>query len=151
MATALQLDPARIAQEVADFMNTNLGATLTTVEAEYGDGITLGPVDYYWTFPQSKYPGELNVVVYPVQTEPLNSGDQRQQHQLSLEVIAAGQQDHATYSSVEVLNKRAWRVEYAIHTLLNNSTLGDTVGRVFVDEANAAADQVDGPRHGTAH
>ena len=145
MATALQIDPARAAQEVADYLATNLGATLTSVAAEYADGITLGSVDYYWTFPQAKYPGELNIVVYPVQTEPLNSGDQRHKHQLNLMVIVGGQQDHATISTVEVLNKRAWRVQYAVHAVLNNTTLDNTVDRVFVDEATLTSDLLDTP------
>jgi len=124
--------PDIIAEHVVTTLAGGLAGELASMEAGYADFIELG-TPAYWRAVQDNYPGDLNLVVIMDQADPLNDNI-RHRYTGRVEVIAAGQQGHATYNAAETVNKRAWRAARGVQALLHNQTLSDNVDRVFVEE-----------------
>ena len=83
------VNPQDAVEYVIGHLVTNLSAKLDLIEQGYDDGIELPDVDAYWRAPQERYAGNLNIVAVATETEPMNSGDQRQDFTVVLELIVA--------------------------------------------------------------
>lgn len=143
------VNPQDAAEYIIGHLTTNLSAKLDLIEAEYDDGIELPDVDAYWRAPQERYPGNLNVVVVPAQATPINSGDQRQEFTVLIELIVAGKQSKQTGGSTtktgtELVMTRTWRTYRAVYELLNKNTLSNQVGYVLVGDATPSELGTDG-------
>ena len=144
------INPVVSVSAVITKFNSSLAAKFSALEAAYNDGVSLPEVDAYWRSPQVRYPGSVNIVVVPESTEPINSPDQRQQHNLIVEVIVAGQQTSttSTLSATELLTTRLWRVVEAIQDLINKTNLDSAdVSACFVTRADATEIGQDGTRY----
>lgn len=143
------VNPQDAVEYVIGHLTTNLSAKLDLIEAEYDDGIELPDVDAYWRAPQERYPGNLNIVVVPTEAIPINSGDQRQEFTLVIELIVAGKQSKQTggstnKSGTELVMTRTWRTYRAVYDLLNKNTLSNQVGYVLVNDATPSELGTDG-------
>lgn len=127
------------AEAVIDKLGSELDAKLAALDTEYNDGITCGTVDKYWRSPQQRYPDSLNVVVVAETSEPINSGDQIQQHNLVAEVIIAGRQSTTSgFAATEVLTMRLWRICRGIQEVINKTDLDGAVAACFVKDIQAS-------------
>lgn len=127
------------ADAVIDKLNSELDAKLAELDTEYNDGITCGTVDKYWRSPQVRYADSLNVVVVAEKSEPINTGDQIQQHSLVVFVIVAGRQSTASgYAATEVLTMRLWRIVRGVQEVINKTDLDGAVAACFVQNIEAS-------------
>jgi len=140
------INPQDAAENVIAVLTAGMAAQLSAIDTEYGDGITLPTVDNYWRSPQTQYPAALNIVVVPAETEPDNSPDQLQTHQLVLEMILTEGSSNASYSTTELVTIKLWRIVRAIQELLNKTTLSGSVNQCFVVSAQATELGQDGRR-----
>ena len=143
------VNPQDAVEYIIGRLNANLSAKLDLIEQEYDDGIELPDVDNYWRAPQERYPGSLNVVVVPAEAAPINSGDQRQEFTVLMEMIAAGKQSKQTGGSTtktgtELITTRIWRTYRGIYDLLNKNTLSNQVGYTLVNSATPTELGTDG-------
>lgn len=143
------VNPQDAVEYVIGHLTTNLSAKLDVLEAEYDDGVELPDVDNYWRAPQERFPGAVNVVVVPAEAAPINSGDQRQEFTILIELIVAGRQSKQTGGSTtlagtELVTTRTWRIYRGIYELLNKSTLSNQVGYVLVNSATPSDFATDG-------
>lgn len=134
------VNPQDAVEYVIGHLTANLSAKLDLIEQEYNDGIELPDVDAYWRAPQERYSGNLNIVAVATESEPINSGDQRQNFTIVLELIVAGKQSKqaggsTTKTGTELIMTRTWRTYRAVYELLNKETLSNQVGYVLVNGA----------------
>jgi hypothetical protein len=146
------VNPQDAVEYIIGHLTTNLSAKLDLIEQEYNDGIELPDVDNYWRAPQERYPGNLNIVVVPAQAQPINSGDQRQEFTILVELIVAGKQSKQTGGSTtktgtELILTRTWRTYRAIYELLNKNTLSNQVGYTLVNDATPSELLTDGKQY----
>lgn len=132
-------NPDAVAEKVLAVLEASLASTLAEYESTYSDDVELG-TPTFWRAPQRHYPGDLNVVVVIDTPIWVNSSDE-DYHRFTgrVDIIAAGQQDHATYTPAATVNKRVWRVARAVQSLVHTSTLLDTVEMAYVQDMEFAS------------
>jgi hypothetical protein len=124
--------------QIVEFLITeltaNLGASLTTIEADYNDGITLG-TPTYWRAEQGHYPGDFNIVIF-VETKGIDDSPPLPRiYGGRASIVSFLNQSHATFEPAEVLNKRVWRQAVSLQDALENKRFS-SVDRIFVSEMN---------------
>ena len=131
------INPQDSAEAVITALTAGMATQLDAIDTEYGDGITLPDVDKYWRGPQVRYPGHLNVVVVPAASEPDNSPDQVQAHEILVQVVLSEGASSTSYTTTELLTIKLWRIVRAVQELLNKSRLSDSVDMCYMQSADA--------------
>lgn len=140
------INPQDACNNIVTVLTAGMSAKLAALNTSYDDGITLAAVSAYWRAPQELYPKDVNIVVVALGTEAINSPEQRQQHDLMVEVIVAGNQSSTAYSGAEMVTIRLWRTVRAVQELLNKTTLSDSVDQAYVERVDVSDVGVDGGR-----
>ncbi|MAK37396.1 MAG: hypothetical protein CMC15_14670 [Flavobacteriaceae bacterium] len=140
------INPQDSANNIISVLSGSMTAKLSALNTSYDDGITLDNVDSYWRAPQENYPNKVNIVVAPISSEVVNSPEQRQLHQISIEVIVTGSQSSSTYSGTELVTIRLWRTCRAVQECINKSTLSNNVDQCYINNLDASEIGVDGSR-----
>ena len=140
------INPQDACNNIITVLTAGMSAKLAALNTSYDDGITLAAVSAYWRAPQEFYPKDVNIVVVALGTEAINSPEQRQQHDLMVEVIVAGNQSSTAYSGAEMVTIRLWRTVRAVQELLNKTTLSDSVDQAYVERVDVSDVGVDGGR-----
>ena len=140
------INPQDACNNIITVLTAGMSAKLAALNTSYDDGITLAAVSAYWRAPQELYPKDVNNVVVALGTEAINSPAQRQQHDLMVEVIVAGNQSSTAYSGAEMVTIRLWRTVRAVQELLNKTTLSDSVDQAYVERVDVSDVGVDGGR-----
>ena len=140
------INPQDACNNIITVLTAGMSAKLAALNTSYDDGITLAAVSEYWRAPQELYPKDVNIVVVALGTAALNSPAQRQQHDLMVEVIVAGNQSSTAYSGAEMVTIRLWRTVRAVQELLNKTTLSDSVDQAYVERVDVSDVGVDGGR-----
>ena len=140
------INPQDACNNIITVLTAGMSAKLAALNTSYDDGITLAAVSAYWRAPQELYPKDVNIVVVALGAEALNSPEQRQQHDLMVEVIVAGNQSSTAYSGAEMVTIRLWRTVRAVQELLNKTTLSDSVDQAYVERVDVSDVGVDGGR-----
>ena len=140
------INPQDACNNIVTVLTAGMSAKLAALNTSYDDGITLAAVSAYWRAPQELYPKDVNIVVVALGTEAINSPEQRQQHDLMVEVIVAGNQSSTAYSGAEMVTIRLWRTVRAVQELLNTTTLSDSVDQAYVERVDVSDVGVDGGR-----
>lgn len=140
------INPQDACNNIITVLTAGMTAKLAALTTEYDDGITLAAVSAYWRAPQELYPKDVNIVVVALGTNAINSPEQRQQHDVMVEVIVAGNQSSSTYAGAEMVTIRLWRTVRAVQELLNKTTLSDNVDQVYIERVDASDVGVDGGR-----
>ena len=140
------INPQDACNNIITVLTAGMSAKLAALNTSYDDGITLAAVSAYWRAPQELYPKDVNIVVVALGTEAINSPEQRQQHDLMVEVIVAGNQSSTAYSGAEMVTIRLWRTVRAVQELLNKTTLSDSVEQAYVERVDVSDVGVDGGR-----
>ncbi len=140
------INPQDACNNIITVLTAGMSAKLAALNTSYDDGITLAAVSAYWRAPQELYPKDVNIVVVALGTEAINSPEQRQQHDLMVEVIVAGNQSSTAYSGAEMVTIRLWRTVRAVQELLNKTTLSDSVDQAYVERVDVSDVGVDGGR-----
>ena len=140
------INPQDACNNIITVLTAGMSAKLAALNTSYDDGITLAAVSAYWRAPQELYPKDVNIVVVALGTEAINSPEQRQQHDLLVEVIVAGNQSSTAYSGAEMVTIRLWRTVRAVQELLNKTTLSDSVDQAYVERVDVSDVGVDGGR-----
>ena len=140
------INPQDACNNIITVLTAGMSAKLAALNTSYDDGITLAAVSAYWRAPQELYPKDVNIVVVALGTEAINSPEQRQQHDLMVEVIVAGNQSSTAYSGAEMVTIRLWRTVRAVQELLNTTTLSDSVDQAYVERVDVSDVGVDGGR-----
>ena len=140
------INPQDACNNIITVLTAGMSAKLAALNTSYDDGITLAAVSAYWRAPQELYPKDVNIVVVALGTEAINSPAQRQQPDLMVEVIVAGNQSSTAYSGAEMVTIRLWRTVRAVQELLNKTTLSDSVDQAYVERVDVSDVGVDGGR-----
>ena len=140
------INPQDACNNIVTVLTAGMSAKLAALNTSYDDGITLAAVSAYWRAPQELYPKDVNIVVVALGTEAINSPEQRQQHDLMVEEIVAGNQSSTAYSGAEMVTIRLWRTVRAVQELLNKTTLSDSVDQAYVERVDVSDVGVDGGR-----
>ena len=140
------INPQDACNNIITVLTAGMSAKLAALNTSYDDGITLAAVSAYWRAPQELYPKDVNIVVVALGTEAINSPEQRQQHDLMVEVIVAGNQSSTAYSGAEMVTIRLWRTVRAVQELLNKTTLSASVDQAYVERVDVSDVGVDGGR-----
>ena len=140
------INPQDACNNIITVLTAGMSAKLAALNTSYDDGITLAAVSAYWRAPQELYPKDVNIVVVALGTEAINSPEQRQQHDVTGEVIVAGNQSSPAYSGAEMVTIRLWRTVRAVQELLNKTTLSDSVDQAYVERVDVSDVGGDGGR-----
>jgi len=132
------INPQDAVESIIAYLTSNLGTKLDALDTSYGDSITLPDVDAYHRAPQSIYQGSHNIVVAASATEPDNTPEVLQAHQIELLIVLTEGGSSATYKATELLQIKLWRIVRGIQELLNKSTLSDAVDKVLMENAEAS-------------
>ena len=101
---------------VKDYLNTNLGAKLAALDAEYDDGITLADIQAYYTAETMAIPELPAIYVLGDRTEPAAEGPSyiKAVHYITVAVLV-------TDANNETLRKKLYRNIRAIIELLREA------------------------------